>query len=137
LAGVAGPAPAAPTAGRFVGFLRGRDVQYQLTGLLGQGSTGGPEQEGGPVLVPAGVVQDAGEQQPVQLSVGLRVQVAGVGPSRWRRNASGSRPPPRGAGERGGSGSSGRKSGSRTGPWARSSARFSTLCNSRMLPGQG
>jgi hypothetical protein len=54
-------------------------VQYQLTGLLGQGSTGGPEQEGGPAVVPAGVLQDAGQQQPVQLPAGLRVQVAGVG----------------------------------------------------------
>jgi hypothetical protein len=54
-------------------------VQYQLTGLLGQGSTGGPEQEDGPAVVPAGVLQDAVQQQPVQLPVGLRVQVAGVG----------------------------------------------------------
>jgi hypothetical protein len=53
-------------------------VQYELMGLLGQGSTGGPE-EGGPAVVPAGVLQDAGQQQPVQLPAGLRVQLAGVG----------------------------------------------------------
>jgi hypothetical protein len=62
-----------------VGFHRVRDVQSQVADLRAQGSPGDPQKEGGPGLVAAGVLQDAGEQVPVQLPVGLGVQVAGVG----------------------------------------------------------
>ena len=37
----------------------------QLAGLCGQGPAGDAQQEGGPGLLPAGLPQDAGEQQPI------------------------------------------------------------------------
>src|SRR5260370_1152530 len=54
------------------------EVQAQLAQLHAQGLPGDAQQEGGPVLVAAGVLQDAGEQDPIQLAASLRVQVAGV-----------------------------------------------------------
>ena len=56
-----------------------RDRQTEVAELLAQGLPGDPQQEGGLVLAPAGVLQDAGQQEPVQLAVRLRVQVADVG----------------------------------------------------------
>jgi hypothetical protein len=47
--------------------------------LRAQGPPGDAQQESGPLLVPTGVLQDAGEQEPIQLPVDLPVQVAGVG----------------------------------------------------------
>ena len=70
-----------------------RDVQSQVAELLAQGPPGDAQQEGGPALVAAGVPQDAGEQQPVQLPVGLRVQVAGLGAIRERERTAGGRLP--------------------------------------------
>jgi len=48
-----------------VGFDGVRDVQAQVLELGAQGPPGDAQQEGGPGLVPAGVVQDAREQEPV------------------------------------------------------------------------
>src|SRR5262245_52133175 len=50
----------------FVGFNRVGNMQAQVAELRAQGLPGNPQQEGGPVLVPAGVRQDAGEQEPVE-----------------------------------------------------------------------
>jgi hypothetical protein len=55
------------------------DVQSQILELHAQGPPGDAEQEGGSGLVAASVLQDAGQHEPVQLPVDLRVQVAGVG----------------------------------------------------------
>ena len=118
-----------------------RGPQAQVAEFEAQGLAGDAQQEGGLVLIPPGVLQDAGQQQPVQLAVGLRVQVADVGPEpladdeRLRPGSSPRRR--RRGGFAGPSRDSGRKAGSRTGPLARSSACFRTLCSSRMLPGQG
>ena len=55
-------------------------MQPQVAELQAQGLPGDPQQAGGLVLIPAGVLQDARQQEPVHLAVRLRVQVAGVGP---------------------------------------------------------
>ena len=52
------------TLQRVGGFEGARDVQSQVLELRAQGMPGDAQQEGGPALVPAGVLQDAG-QQPV------------------------------------------------------------------------
>src|SRR5437764_8893014 len=73
-------APDRPTLrGIVVGPRRSGYVQAQLAELQAQSLPGDAEQEGGPELVPARVLQDAREQEPIQLPVGLLVQVAGVG----------------------------------------------------------
>ena len=55
-----------------------RDLKAQLAQLRAQGTPGDAEQVGGPGLVAAGVFQDAGQHEPVQLPVDLRVQVPRV-----------------------------------------------------------
>ena len=60
----------------FVGFDGLRDVQPQIAEFQAQGLPGDPQQAGGLVLIPAGVLQDAGQQEPVHLAVRFRVQVA-------------------------------------------------------------
>src|SRR5262245_27431804 len=62
----------------FVGFHRVRHAQAQFAEFRAQGLPGDAQQEGGPVLIPAGVFQDAGQHEPVQLPVDLRVQVPRV-----------------------------------------------------------
>ena len=49
----------------FVGFHRVRDIPSQLAGLCTQGPAGDAQHEGGPGLLPAGLPQDAGQQQPI------------------------------------------------------------------------
>jgi hypothetical protein len=56
-----------------------RNVQAQILELRAEGLPGDAQEEGGPVLVAAGVLQDAREHEPVQFPVDLRVKVAGVG----------------------------------------------------------
>src|SRR5262249_6754832 len=56
-----------------VGFDGVRDVQSQFLELRAQGPPGDAQQEGGPGLVPAGMLQDAGEQEPIHLPVAVRV----------------------------------------------------------------
>jgi hypothetical protein len=115
-------------------------VQAYVLELRAQGPPGDAQQKGGALLIPAGVLQDVGEHEPIQLPVDLPVHVAGIGAKpladeRLRIEVT----PGAGAGaagSAGASGSSGRKSGSRTGPWARRIACFSTLCSSRTFPGQ-
>ena len=51
----------------FVGFHRVRDMPSQLAGLCAQGPAGDAQQEGGRGLLPAGLPQDAGQQQPIEL----------------------------------------------------------------------
>jgi hypothetical protein len=85
-----------------VRFNRVRPLPAQVLELHVQDPPGDAEQEGGLGLVAAGVLHDAGQHEPVQLPVDLRVQVAGVGakplaeerlcvevsPRGWRRRAS-------------------------------------------------
>jgi hypothetical protein len=54
-------------------------VQARVLELRAQRPPSDAQQEGGPLLVPAGVLQNAWDQEPVQLPVDLPVQVAGVG----------------------------------------------------------
>ena len=60
-----------------------RDVQPQFAEFLAHGLAGDPQQEGGLLLTPPGVLQDAGQQEPVQLAVRFRIQVADVGSEPW------------------------------------------------------
>ena len=69
----------------FAGFNRVRNVQAYVLKLRAQGPPGDAHQEGGPLLIPAGVLQNAGEQKPVQLAMAVLVQVAGV----WGQAAGG------------------------------------------------
>ena len=85
-------------------------MQAEVVQLHAQGLPGDAEQKGGAVLVPAGVLEDAGEQEPIQLPVGLRVQVAGVRAESLVDERLRVQPSHRGRGRRA-SGSSGRKSG--------------------------
>ncbi len=55
------------------GCRRTGQVRAQLVHLGAQGLAGDAQQDGGTVLVPPGVLQDLGEQQPVQVAVGLCV----------------------------------------------------------------
>jgi len=55
------------------------DVQAQVAQFHAQGLPSDAQQAGGPLLVPADVLQDAGEQEPIQIQVDLLVQVVGVG----------------------------------------------------------
>ena len=106
-----------------------------------QGLPGYPQQEGGLLLVEVGVLQDAGEQEAIQLPQGRLVQVTRIGAKppvdeRFQIDAS---PLGRHRARRArqaASRNSGRTSGSRTGPWDRRIACFSTLCTSRRFPGQ-
>ena len=52
----------------------------QVPELQAQGLPGDPQQESGLLEIAARVLQDARQQQPVQLAVRLRVQVTNVGP---------------------------------------------------------
>ena len=54
-------------------------MQPQVAEFLAQGLPGDPQQAGGLVLIPTGVLQDAGQQLPVHLPMCLRVQIAGIG----------------------------------------------------------
>ena len=54
-------------------------MQSQVSELRAQGLPGDAQQDGGPVLVAAGVLQDAGEQETIQLPQGLLVQVTRIG----------------------------------------------------------
>ena len=54
-------ARAAPWRIVLVGFDGVRGVHSQIAQLLAQGSPSDPQQESGPLLAPAGVLQDAGE----------------------------------------------------------------------------
>src|SRR5262249_12105553 len=56
-----------------------RDVQADVLELRAQGPAGNAQQEGSPLLIAAGVLQDAREHDPIQLAVDLPVQVTGVG----------------------------------------------------------
>jgi hypothetical protein len=100
---------------RLVGFNRLRNVQAEVSQLRAQGFPGNPQQAGGPLLVAAGVLQDAGEQEPIQLAVALLVEVAAVGAKpladEGLRVEASSGGAARAAGA-GAAGNSGRKSGS-------------------------
>ena len=137
----AGHASGEILAGLSFCFRGARGGQPQVAEFQAQGLPGDPQQQGGLVLTPAGVLQDARQQEPVQLAVRLRVEVADVGPEPQADEelldprllaggaAGGLRPALRGI--------AGRKAGSRTLPLACSRACLRTLCSSRMLPGHG
>ena len=55
------------------------DLQAKLAQLHAQSLAGDAQQNCGPVLVPAGVLHDAGEHEPIQLPVALPVHVTGFG----------------------------------------------------------
>jgi hypothetical protein len=57
-----------------------RNVQAQVAEFESQGLPGDPQQAGGLVLIPAGVLQDAGQQEPVHLTVRVRIEVLGIRP---------------------------------------------------------
>jgi hypothetical protein len=61
-----------------VGFDGARDLQSQVLKLRAQGYPGNSKELGSPALIAAGVLQDAGEQEPIQLPVDLRMQIASV-----------------------------------------------------------
>jgi len=52
----------------FVGSNGVRDVQSQVAEFLTQGLPGDPQQAGGLLLIPTGVLQDAGQQDAVHLA---------------------------------------------------------------------
>ena len=54
-------------------------MQAYVLELRALGPPGDAQQKGGPLLIPAGVLQDVGEHEPIQLPVDLPVHVAGVG----------------------------------------------------------
>ncbi len=55
-------------------------MQPQVAEFLAQGLPGDPQQAGGLLLIATGVLQDAGQQQPIHLAVRLRVEVLGIRP---------------------------------------------------------
>ena len=57
-----------------------RDGQLQVAELQAQGLPGDPQQESGLLAIPTCVLQDAGQQLPVDLPVRFRVEVPDVGP---------------------------------------------------------
>ncbi len=57
----------------FLGFNGVGDVQAEVAEFLAQGLAGDAQQAGGLVLIPPGVLQDTGQQEPVQLAVRVRV----------------------------------------------------------------
>jgi hypothetical protein len=63
------------TVSLIVGSGGAGDVQAPVAQLHAQGLPSDAQQAGGSVLVPAGVLQDAGEQEPIQVQVDLLVQV--------------------------------------------------------------
>ena len=63
-----------------VGFDVARDVQPQVAELQPERLPGDPQQAGRLVLIPLGILQHVSQQEPVHLAVGLRVQIAGIGP---------------------------------------------------------
>src|SRR5262249_11662813 len=60
-----------------MGFDRVGDMQSWVGEFLAQRSPGDPKEESGRGLVPAGILQDARQQEPVQLPHSFLVQVAG------------------------------------------------------------
>src|SRR5437762_13879825 len=61
------------------GFGGARGGGPQVAEFQAQGLPGDPQEQGGLVLTPPGVLQDAGQQEPVQVAVRLRVEVADAG----------------------------------------------------------
>jgi len=57
-----------------------RDVQPQFAEFLAQGLRGDPEHAGGLALTAVRILEHAGQQDPVQLALRLRVQVLRFGP---------------------------------------------------------
>jgi hypothetical protein len=64
----------------YVGIRGVRDVQPQLAKSEAQGLAGDPQHAGGLVLTAVRVLQNAGEQDSVQLAVRMRIQVVRAGP---------------------------------------------------------
>src|SRR4051812_45856165 len=64
----------------FVGLDGVRNGQPQVAKFLAQGLPGDPQQAGGPVLIPPGVLQGEGQQDPVHLAVCLCVEILGIRP---------------------------------------------------------
>ena len=101
-----------------------------------------PQEPGGLELVAAGRPEHQRQEEPVELPVDLLVELLAAVLQPLPEEGLDSQTPlvvrrsPRGV-VRGPPRDSGRNAGTRTGPVARSSACFSTLCSSRMLPGQG
>src|SRR5271166_2044552 len=60
----------------FFGLELVREVESQLAEPPAQGLAGNPQPAGGLMLIPTRVFQDAGEQEAVDLAVGLRIKVA-------------------------------------------------------------
>ena len=60
-------------------FARARGGEPQVAEFQAQGLPGDPQEQGGLVLTPTGVLQDARQQEPVQVAVRLGVEVADVG----------------------------------------------------------
>ncbi len=61
------------------GFGGARGGQSQVAEFQTQGLPGYPQYQGGLVLTPPGVLQDARQQEPVQVAVRLRVELADLG----------------------------------------------------------
>ncbi len=57
----------------FFGLELAREVESQLAEPPAQGIAGNPQPAGGLMLIPTRVFQDAGEQEAVDLAVGLRI----------------------------------------------------------------
>ena len=55
-------------------------MQSQVAKFLAQGLPGDPQQAGGLVLIAVRIFHDTGQEEPVQLAVHFRVQVARIGP---------------------------------------------------------
>ena len=64
----------------FISLDRVCDMQSQFAEFLAQGLSGDPQQAGRLMLIPAGVLQDAGEQEAVHLAMRVRVEVLSIRP---------------------------------------------------------